>query len=227
MRRRSRPSEVIVYSTQGGTSGKGVRSTRPREAVKHGLSLEDIVDTVRVFPTHSEAIKLAALPFFKDVHKLTCCALLRIPSSRLGAQSSVGVPNVVIPASGVSKLNFDPARVAPSFAVGGGFPTRQVIASVACTSDPPSKWRVTATTRSPPSARRFATPYDVKLTNPVTSHVPEATLFVELGGNPVEMEKIPFPWASVPSNVPDPNIAMKQPPWKHPAPVAFFVATEK
>ena len=44
-------------------------------AVKHGLTLEDILDTVHVFPTHSEAIKLAALSFFEDVDKLTCCAL--------------------------------------------------------------------------------------------------------------------------------------------------------
>ena len=44
-------------------------------AVKHGLTLEDILDTVHVFPTHSEAIKLAALSFFEDVDRLTCCAL--------------------------------------------------------------------------------------------------------------------------------------------------------
>jgi len=43
--------------------------------VKHGLTLEDIIDTVHVFPTHSEAIKLAALSFFEDVDKLSCCAL--------------------------------------------------------------------------------------------------------------------------------------------------------
>ncbi|MGQ0797432.1 MAG: FAD-dependent oxidoreductase, partial [Methanobacteriota archaeon] len=44
-------------------------------AVKHALTLEDIIDTVHVFPTHSEAIKLAALSFFEDVDKLSCCAL--------------------------------------------------------------------------------------------------------------------------------------------------------
>lgn len=44
-------------------------------AVRQGLTLEDIIDTVHVFPTHSEAIKLAALSFFEDVDKLTCCAL--------------------------------------------------------------------------------------------------------------------------------------------------------
>lgn len=44
-------------------------------AVRQGLTLEDIIDTVHVFPTHSEAIKLAALSFFEDVDKLTCCAM--------------------------------------------------------------------------------------------------------------------------------------------------------
>lgn len=44
-------------------------------AVKHGLTLEDILDTVHVFPTYSEAIKIAALSFFEDVDKLSCCAL--------------------------------------------------------------------------------------------------------------------------------------------------------
>ena len=43
-------------------------------AVKHALTLEDIIDTVHVFPTHSEAIKLAALSFFEDIDKLSCCA---------------------------------------------------------------------------------------------------------------------------------------------------------
>jgi mercuric reductase len=44
-------------------------------AVKHGLTLEDILDTVHVFPTYSEAIKIAALSFFEDVDKLSCCAM--------------------------------------------------------------------------------------------------------------------------------------------------------
>ncbi len=44
-------------------------------AVKLGLTLEDVIDTVHVFPTHSESIKLAALSFFEDVDKLSCCAI--------------------------------------------------------------------------------------------------------------------------------------------------------
>ncbi|MDX1534286.1 MAG: mercury(II) reductase, partial [Thermoplasmata archaeon] len=44
-------------------------------AVKHGLTLEDILETVHVFPTYTEAIKTAAMSFFEDVNRLTCCAL--------------------------------------------------------------------------------------------------------------------------------------------------------
>lgn len=44
-------------------------------AVKHGLTLEDILETVHVFPTYGEAIKTAALSFFEDVDKLSCCAI--------------------------------------------------------------------------------------------------------------------------------------------------------
>ncbi|MBI4010293.1 MAG: mercury(II) reductase [Candidatus Aenigmarchaeota archaeon] len=42
-------------------------------AVKFGLTVDDIIDTVHVFPTLSEAIKLAAQSFYKDVSKLSCC----------------------------------------------------------------------------------------------------------------------------------------------------------
>jgi len=42
-------------------------------AVKFNLTIDDIVDTVHVFPTLSEAIKLVAQSFRKDVSKLSCC----------------------------------------------------------------------------------------------------------------------------------------------------------
>lgn len=42
-------------------------------AVKFGLTIDDIIDTVHVFPTLSEAIKLAAQSFYKNVSKLSCC----------------------------------------------------------------------------------------------------------------------------------------------------------
>ncbi|MGH9876092.1 MAG: mercury(II) reductase [Nitrososphaera sp.] len=43
-------------------------------AVKYRLTIDDIIDTVHVFPTMSEAIKLVATAFKQDVSKLTCCA---------------------------------------------------------------------------------------------------------------------------------------------------------
>lgn len=42
-------------------------------AVKFGLTIDDIINTVHVFPTMSEAIKLVAQSFRKDVNKLSCC----------------------------------------------------------------------------------------------------------------------------------------------------------
>ncbi len=44
-------------------------------AVKFGLTNDDIIDTVHVFPTMSEAIKLVALSFRKNVSKLSCCVV--------------------------------------------------------------------------------------------------------------------------------------------------------
>jgi mercuric reductase len=42
-------------------------------AVKSHLTIDEIVDTVHVFPTMSESIKLVAQSFHKDVSKLSCC----------------------------------------------------------------------------------------------------------------------------------------------------------
>jgi mercuric reductase len=42
-------------------------------AVKFRLTIDDIIDTVHVFPTLSEAVKLAAQSFYRDVGKLSCC----------------------------------------------------------------------------------------------------------------------------------------------------------
>jgi len=43
-------------------------------AVKLGLTIDDIIDTVHVFPTYSEATKLVAQSFYKDVRALSCCS---------------------------------------------------------------------------------------------------------------------------------------------------------
>lgn len=41
--------------------------------VKNKMTVEDIIDALPVFPTLSEAIKLCALSFIKDISKLSCC----------------------------------------------------------------------------------------------------------------------------------------------------------
>src|SRR5438309_2876672 len=43
-------------------------------AVKYRLTIDDIIDTVHVFPTITESIKLAATSFRKDIDQLSCCA---------------------------------------------------------------------------------------------------------------------------------------------------------
>ncbi|MGB9774106.1 MAG: mercury(II) reductase [Bacteroidota bacterium] len=44
-------------------------------AVKFKLKIWDIIDTVHVFPTFSEAIKIAALAFTRDVSVMSCCII--------------------------------------------------------------------------------------------------------------------------------------------------------
>ncbi len=43
-------------------------------AVKYKLTIDDIIDTVHVFPTMAESIKLAATSFRKNIDQLSCCA---------------------------------------------------------------------------------------------------------------------------------------------------------
>ncbi len=42
-------------------------------AVKFGLTADDLIDTVHVFPTHSEGIKMAAQAFVRDISVMACC----------------------------------------------------------------------------------------------------------------------------------------------------------
>lgn len=42
-------------------------------AVKFKLTIDDIIDTVHVFPTMSEAIKLVAQSFKRDISRMSCC----------------------------------------------------------------------------------------------------------------------------------------------------------
>jgi mercuric reductase len=43
-------------------------------AVKYKLTIDDLIDTVHVFPTLAESIKLAAISFRKNLDELSCCA---------------------------------------------------------------------------------------------------------------------------------------------------------
>ncbi len=42
-------------------------------AIKFKLTVDDIIDTVHVFPTMSEAVKYAAISYYRDVSKISCC----------------------------------------------------------------------------------------------------------------------------------------------------------
>lgn len=42
-------------------------------AVKYGLTIDDIIDTVHVFPTLSEGIKRVAQAFTRDISQMSCC----------------------------------------------------------------------------------------------------------------------------------------------------------
>jgi len=42
-------------------------------AIKYGLTIEDIIDTVHAFPTLAEGIKIAAQSFVRNVELMSCC----------------------------------------------------------------------------------------------------------------------------------------------------------
>lgn len=42
-------------------------------AIKAGFTVDDLIDTVHVFPTYSEGLKLAAQAFRRDISKMSCC----------------------------------------------------------------------------------------------------------------------------------------------------------
>jgi mercuric reductase len=41
--------------------------------LKGEMTVDDVIDSLPVFPTLSEAIKIAALSFTTDITKLSCC----------------------------------------------------------------------------------------------------------------------------------------------------------
>ena len=42
-------------------------------AIRLRATIDDIIDTVHVFPTMAESLKIAALAFYRDVEKMSCC----------------------------------------------------------------------------------------------------------------------------------------------------------
>jgi len=75
-------SGIIKMVVDKGESIRGVHVVSPYAseiiiegvyAVKLGLTVEDIIDTVHVFPTISESIKLAAQSFRRDISMMSCC----------------------------------------------------------------------------------------------------------------------------------------------------------
>ncbi len=42
-------------------------------AVKHGFTIDEIIETTHIFPTISEGIKLAAQSFIRDISSMSCC----------------------------------------------------------------------------------------------------------------------------------------------------------
>lgn len=72
--------KMVVHPEHGRVLGVQIVAPQAAEmvheaalAVRLGLRAEDLVDAVHVFPTWSEAIKLAALAFQRDVSVLACC----------------------------------------------------------------------------------------------------------------------------------------------------------
>jgi mercuric reductase len=47
--------------------------TEASVAIKKRMTVEELIDTVHVFPTMAEALKLAALAFKRDVDRMPCC----------------------------------------------------------------------------------------------------------------------------------------------------------
>lgn len=43
-------------------------------ALRFGATVHDFIDLVHVYPTMAEGLKIAALSFFKDIDRLSCCA---------------------------------------------------------------------------------------------------------------------------------------------------------
>ncbi|MHB1005888.1 MAG: mercury(II) reductase [Chloroflexota bacterium] len=63
---------VLGVSMLGANAGEVIHEAAM--AMRFGATAYDFIDQIHVYPTMAEALKIAALSFFKDVEKLSCCA---------------------------------------------------------------------------------------------------------------------------------------------------------
>jgi len=63
---------VLGVSIVGRDAGEVIHEAAM--ALRFKATVYDFIDMVHVYPTMAEALKIAALSFFKDVEKLSCCA---------------------------------------------------------------------------------------------------------------------------------------------------------
>jgi mercuric reductase len=63
---------VLGVSMVGRDAGEVIHEAAM--ALRFKASVYDFIDMIHVYPTMAEALKIAALSFFKDVEKLSCCA---------------------------------------------------------------------------------------------------------------------------------------------------------
>lgn len=64
--------KVLGVSMVGRDAGEVIHEAAM--GMRFGATVHDFIDMVHVYPTMAEALKIAALSFFKDVSKLSCCA---------------------------------------------------------------------------------------------------------------------------------------------------------
>jgi mercuric reductase len=64
--------KVLGVSMVGRDAGEVIHEAAM--GMRFGATVHDFIDMVHVYPTMAEALKIAALSFFKDVEKLSCCA---------------------------------------------------------------------------------------------------------------------------------------------------------
>lgn len=63
---------VLGVSMVGVNAGEVIHEAAM--ALRFGATVRDFIDMVHVYPTMAEALKIAALSFFKNVERLSCCA---------------------------------------------------------------------------------------------------------------------------------------------------------